>query len=67
MSNIEIKKDHTGTLHLLVGGQPALGANVTGIVQNQQSGELQAVVVIPLKHTTLGEVSNVIPMVRAAR
>lgn len=67
MSNISLERDHTGSLHLLVSGVPASGANVTGIVTNPQTGELQAVVAIPLKHATLSEVSNVIPMVRPER
>lgn len=67
MSNIELQRDHTGGLNLVVSGHHALGSHVTGIVTNPQTGELQAVVAIPLKHATLGEVSNVIPMVRPER
>ena len=60
--NVSVDRDHEGRLHLAVAGQYAAGARVTGF---QQIGdELCAVVVVPMKALTLGEVSNVVPFVR---
>ena len=62
MSNVKINRDINGVLHLEVAGQYASGAKVTGF--NHFDGEMCAVVIVPLKHASLGEVSNVIPFVR---
>lgn len=62
MTNIELNQNHEGKLHLRVGSEYAIGAEVTGI-QNL-AGELTAVVTIPLKHARLGQVGNVVPFVR---
>jgi hypothetical protein len=59
MSNLEIKRDHNGTMHLHVAGVPALGATVTAITT--VNGEMGAVVFVPLKLTLLGEIDRVIP------
>lgn len=63
MSNIELQRDHTGAMHLFVGGVPAHGAQVTGIGQ-ANDGTQQAIIVVPLAKLTFGEVRNVVPMVR---
>lgn len=64
MSNIRLNRNHEGKLHLRVGGEYAIGADVTSI--QQVNGELVAIVTIPLKHAIMGEVDNVVPFVRAA-
>lgn len=65
MTNIELQRDHNGGINLVVSGHHALGSRVTGV---QQIGEeLGAVVFIPLKHATFGEVANVVPFVRPVR
>jgi len=65
VSNIELKRDHEAKLHLFVGGAPALGAKFTGM---QVIGdENVAFFAVPLKNATIGEVSNIIPFVRADR
>ena len=64
MSNIRLNRDHQGKLHLRVGSEYAIGAEVSSIVG--QGGELVAVVTIPLKHVVMGELDNVMPLVRAA-
>lgn len=66
MSNISLRRDHLGKLHLRVGSEYALGSEVTSVVMN--NGELSAVVLIPIKHVVMGELDNVIPLVgRASR
>lgn len=62
MSNIRLNRDHLGKLHLRVGGEYAIGAEV-GSIQTV-AGDLVAVITIPLKHVVMGEVDNVVPMVR---
>lgn len=62
MSNIEIQRDHNGAMHMLVSGQFAVGSTVAGI--QHVNGELTAVVWVPLKEATFGEVRNVVPFVR---
>ena len=64
MSNIKLERDHTGALHLKVGDQFATGAEIRSVVQD--NNELTAIVFIPLKHVSLGEVSNVLPFARPA-
>lgn len=59
MSNIEIKRDHEAKLHLYVSGQPALGAQFTGV--QLLDGSPVAFFAVPLKHATIGEVANVVP------
>lgn len=63
MSNIELRRDYEGKLQLRVAGHPASGAEVTSIVNN--GGEMSAIVFIPLKHVTMGEIDNVVPFVRS--
>lgn len=62
MSNIKIQRDHTGSMHLVVGDQVAVGATVAGM--QLVNGEMTAIVWIPLASATFGEVRNVIPFVR---
>ena len=62
MTNIRMNRDHAGKLHLRVGAEYAVGAEVSSIVH--QNGELVAVITIPMKHVVLGEVDNVVPLVR---
>lgn len=62
-TNIEVQRDHEGKLHLLVEGYPAAGARVSNFSLDG-AGDLCAVVVIPLKFLTLGEIKNVVPFVR---
>lgn len=62
MSNIELKRDHEGAMHLVVGGQFASGSQVAGV--QMVNGEMTAIVWVPLKHVVLGEVTNVVPFVR---
>lgn len=59
MSNIELKRDHEAKLHLFVGGQPALGAQFTGM--QVVDGAPVAFFAVPLKYAVLGEVANVVP------
>jgi len=59
---IELIRDHEGKVAMHVNGAPALGAQVTGV--NNINGELVAVVLVPLKHTRMGEQSNVVPIRR---
>lgn len=59
MSNLEIKRDHTGTLHLFVAGHPALGAKVAAMQHIDGIG-LCATVFVPIKEARFGEVSSVI-------
>lgn len=61
MSNLEIKRDHVGTLHLFVAGHPALGAHVAAMQVVGDMG-LCATIFVPIKDVTLGEVSTVIPL-----
>ena len=63
MSNIEFQRDNKGDLHLVVGGQAAIGSRVTGVSHIEGLG-LTAIVWIPLKEATMAEVKNVIPMRR---
>jgi hypothetical protein len=65
MSNIEIQRDHNGALHMLVGGQHALGAQVLKI--DALNGGLAAVIVVPLEHVTVSEATNIVPFVRVER
>lgn len=64
MTNIRLNRDHNGKLHLRVGAEYAIGAEVSSIVGQGQGGELVAVVTIPMKHVVLGEIDNVVPLVR---
>lgn len=64
MSNIRLQRDHAGKLHLRVGSEYASGAEVTSVINH--AGELTAVVFIPLKHAVMGEIDNVVPLVRVA-
>lgn len=61
MSNVEIKRDHTGALHLFVGGVPAIGVSISSI-SAMNDGGLAAVALVPLKNATIGEVDTVIPI-----
>lgn len=63
MSNIEFQRDHKGDMHLVVGEQFAVGSRVVG-VQNIEGLGLTAIVWVPLKEASLGEVRNVVPLVR---
>ena len=63
-TNIEFKRTHDGRLEMFVSGVPALSARVNGI--NMIGDELFAVVVVPLKESTIGERTNVLPFGRAA-
>lgn len=65
MSNIEIQRDHTGTMHLIVGDQAAIGSTVAGM--QIVNGEMTAIVWVPLSAAKFGEVKNVIPFVRPAK
>ncbi len=65
MAKCELQRDHTGKLHLLVGGQPASGAEFVKI-DSFNSG-MAAVFVVPIEHLTLGEVNTVVPFVRPER
>ncbi len=60
----ELLQDHTGTMHLYSDGRPVAGSSVIGVTADQRTGELQAHIVVPLKHAVLGEVRNVVPFVR---
>ncbi len=62
MTNIRLNRDHSGKLHLRVGAEYAFGAEVSSVVT--MNGELTAIVAIPLKHLVIGEVDNVVPLVR---
>lgn len=62
MSNIEIQRGKDG-MHLVVGGQFAMGAVVAGM--QIVNGEMTAIVWVPIKDVTFKEVSNVVPLVRA--
>lgn len=59
----ELLRDNTGALHLYSDGRPVDGARVNNVSQSPD-GELQAIVVVPLKHARIGEVRNVVPFVR---
>lgn len=61
-TNIELRRDHEGSLNLYVSGVPALNATVTGV--QMLNDELTAVIVVPLKHATIGEVETVVPFAR---
>ncbi|QPC43500.1 hypothetical protein HW532_12820 [Kaustia mangrovi] len=61
---IEVKRDHTGHMHLFVNGVPINGAQVGGV--QAVNGEMQVAVFIPTKRVTFGEVDNVVPMVKPA-
>lgn len=63
MTNIQILRDHTGKLNLVVGDEYAVGAHVAGISTVPELG-LVATVLVPLKDATLGEVKNVVPFAR---
>lgn len=58
-SNIQIKRDYTGTMHMHVSGVPALGARVNGM--NIIDGVPHFVVLVPTPCATLGEVDSVVP------
>ena len=58
--NVELIRNHLGQFDLAVAGRYAIGAQVTSI--SQYEGELAAIVVIPLKHCTVAEQSNVVPL-----
>jgi len=62
MSNIQLQRDSSGDLHLVVGNQFAVGSKVTGV--NLIDGELRAIVLVPLRHATFAEVTNVLPFVK---
>ena len=62
MSNIELKRDHNAQVHMFVSGNPAHGAKFTGM--QLVDGETMAFFVVPLKHATMGEMGNVVPLVR---
>lgn len=59
--NTSLVRDHTGKLHLRVAGHYATGAQVHGIVSDEQ-GELVTIIRIPLKHVTVDEQDNVVPL-----
>lgn len=63
----ELLRDHTGALHLYSDGRPVTGAVVTGVGADQRTGELQAIITLPLKSAVMGEARNVIPFVRPPR
>lgn len=59
MTNIELKRDHSGKVDLFVSGAPALGARFNGI---SQFGDKQcAVFLVPLDQLVFGEQSVVVP------
>lgn len=60
----ELLRSHDGALHLYSDGRPVSGSRVTGIGADPQTGDLQAIIVLPLKGAVVGEVRNVIPFVR---
>lgn len=60
----ELLRDHTGALHLYSDGRPVTGAVVTGVGADQRTGELQAIITLPLSKVVVGETRNVIPFVR---
>lgn len=59
----EILRAHDGKLHLYSDERPVAGAVVTGISAGSD-GELQAIVLVPLRSAVIGEQRNVIPFVR---
>lgn len=59
----ELLRGHDGALYLYSDGRPVSGSIVTGIGQSAE-GELQAIVVVPMRHAVLGEQRNVVPFVR---
>jgi hypothetical protein len=65
MSNIELQRDHKGKLHLVVGNQFAVGAEVHSL-QPDNDGNLVAIVRIPLKDVIVSEMKNVLPFARHA-
>ncbi len=58
MALASIVRDHKGDLHLMVDGKHVHGASLTSI--QTYDGELSAIVVIPLRFATVGEVDNII-------
>ena len=63
MSNIKLNRDNKGDLHMIVGDQFAVGSKVVSIQQIEGFG-LTAIVWVPLKEATIGEVTNVVPFAR---
>ena len=61
--NCEIKREHTGKMHLFVGGVPANGALITSI-DYSTDGKAYARVSIPLDRLSFSELENVVPFVR---
>lgn len=65
MSKATIVRDHEGKLHAYVDGQPIYGASVSNI--GQVGDEAAVLIIIPLKHVTLSETDNVVPMSQRLR
>lgn len=65
--NCQLKREHTGKLHLFVDGVPAQGAFVTGINFNNLDNKQYVQVSIPLDKISFAELDNVVPFVRAER
>lgn len=61
----EIRRDANGQMHLYTHDVPVAGAIVTGL-KALGNGEQAFEVYISTKHVSLGEVSKVVPFVRAA-
>jgi hypothetical protein len=61
MNNIELQRQHDGSLNLFVAGNYAVGSRVSGIQETADG--MAAIVVIPLKHATVSERNNVVPFV----
>lgn len=59
--NTSLVRDHLGKLHLRVAGHYPMGAQVHGIMADEH-GELVTIIRIPLKHVTVDEQDNVVPM-----
>jgi hypothetical protein len=59
MTNVEIKRDHKGVLHMHVNGVPALHVEISTI--SNLDGEPCFVAYVPLDKVTIGELHNVVP------
>lgn len=65
MTDIQLKRSHTGEVTLYVAGVPARGAIFTGMNPSQVNpGKVYANFSIPLDHLSFAEVDNVVPFVR---
>lgn len=61
----QIKREHTGRMHLFVDGIPVPGALVTSITHSAADGKPYVQISIPVDKLTFGEVDNVVPLVRS--